>query len=105
VLAAGHPVSGAALDAPELFDVDVDQLARPLALIALDALHAQPAQPAHPDPREDARHRRKRHLEQLGDLRAGHPQPAQRRDRLHPPLRRPVGEPPTRRTAIHQAGL
>ncbi len=34
-------VAGAALDAPELFDVDVDQLARPLALVALGRLQAR----------------------------------------------------------------
>jgi hypothetical protein len=45
--------AGAALDAPELFDVDVDQLARPLTLIALGRLEPEAAQTAHPDPRED----------------------------------------------------
>jgi hypothetical protein len=33
VLAPGHAVPGAALDAPEPLDVDVDQLARVAALI------------------------------------------------------------------------
>jgi hypothetical protein len=33
VAAAGHPVPGAALNAAELLDVDVDQLARPLGSV------------------------------------------------------------------------
>jgi hypothetical protein len=35
--------AGAALDAPELFDVDVDELPGPFALIALSRLQAQPS--------------------------------------------------------------
>jgi hypothetical protein len=54
----------------------VDQLARPVALIALDGLQAQPAERAHPDPRQDARNRRKWPIEHLGDLGPGEPQPA-----------------------------
>ena len=42
VVVLAQPVAdafaGAALDAPELFDVDVDQLSGPLALIALSRL-------------------------------------------------------------------
>ena len=51
--AAGNAMAGAALDASELFDVDVDELARALALVALGRLESQPAKAAHPDPRED----------------------------------------------------
>jgi hypothetical protein len=58
--AAEDALAGAALDASELLDVDVDQLARPLALIALRGLHPQPAQPTHPDPGQDPRHRQDR---------------------------------------------
>jgi hypothetical protein len=36
--AAGDPVSGAALDAPELFDVDVHERAGPSALVAVGGL-------------------------------------------------------------------
>src|SRR5256885_1780134 len=36
--AAGDPVSGAALDAPELFDVDVHERAGPAALVAFGGL-------------------------------------------------------------------
>jgi hypothetical protein len=63
-------VARATLDAPELLDVDVDQLSGTLTLIALRRLQAQPAELAHPDPREDARDRRGRHPQRLGDLRA-----------------------------------
>jgi hypothetical protein len=102
---APDALAGAALDASELFDVDVNQLTRPSALVALRGLQAEPAEPAHPDPRQDARHRRERHREQLGDFWAGEPQPAQRGDRLDPPLRRAVGDQLGRRRAIQQPGL
>jgi hypothetical protein len=78
VVVLAQPVADAlaraALDAPELLDVDVDQLAGPLALVALRGLAPQPAELAHPDPGQDARHRRQRHAEQLGDLGAGEAQ-------------------------------
>src|SRR5215212_1919852 len=45
---AEHPVTGTR-DPAELFDVDVDQLSGPLALIALSWLEPQPPDPAHPD--------------------------------------------------------
>ena len=53
-LAAQDAVAGAG-DAPELLDVDVDQLARALALIALGGLKAQAPESAHPDPLKDPR--------------------------------------------------
>ena len=53
VLAASHAPAGAALDAPELLDVDVQQFARPLALVALSRVEPEPAQAAHTDPRQD----------------------------------------------------
>jgi hypothetical protein len=78
VVVLAQPVADAlaraALDAPELLDVDVDQLAGPRALVALRGLAPQPAELAHPDPGQDARHRRQRHAEQLGDLGAGEAQ-------------------------------
>jgi hypothetical protein len=70
------------VDASELLDVDVDELAGSSALVALRGLQAEPAELAHPDPRQDARDRRERHPEQFGDLGAGEAQPAQRGDRL-----------------------
>ena len=45
----GDAFAGAALDAAELLDVDVDQLARPLALVAHRGLEAEAAELAHPD--------------------------------------------------------
>jgi hypothetical protein len=74
------------MDASELLDVDVDQLARPLSLIALRGLQPEPSQLAHPDPGQDPRHGRDSHPEQLGDLGAGQAHATQRGDRLDPPL-------------------
>src|ERR1700733_8288108 len=76
-----HTMSGTR-DPTGLLDVDVDQLARPLALIAPSRFETEPAELAHPDPGQDPGHGRERHPEALGDLRAGEPQPAQGSDRL-----------------------
>jgi hypothetical protein len=62
-------------DPAELLDVDVDQLAGPVALVALWRLDPDPAELAHPDPGEDARDGRERHPERLCDLRAREAQP------------------------------
>ena len=103
--AAGHALARAALDASELLDVDVDQLARPLALVADGGLQAQrpslpiPSRVRIPDTVESG------HLEQLGDLRAGEPQPAQRGDRLDPALVGAIGDDLGRRGPIQQPGL
>jgi hypothetical protein len=106
VLAPGDAVSGAALDAPELVDVDVDQLAGMAALVAVRRLRwLQPRQLAQPDPRQDARHRGERHREHLGDLRPGHAQPPQRGDRLHAVLAGSRRLARRRRRAIAQARL
>jgi hypothetical protein len=79
------------LDAAELLDVDVDQLAGDLAFVTLRGLQTQPAEPAHPDLREDPRHRRHGPSENLGDLRPGEAQPSQRSDRLDRALVSAVG--------------
>jgi DNA invertase Pin-like site-specific DNA recombinase len=50
-------------------------------------------------------HGRERHVEALGDLRAGEPHPPQRRDRLDALLTSPVRDPMRRRGAITQPGL
>jgi hypothetical protein len=47
-LHAGDSFAGAALDPPELFDVDMDQLAGPLALVALGRRQTQAPELAHP---------------------------------------------------------
>jgi hypothetical protein len=59
----------------------------------------QPGELAEPDPGQDSLHRRERHAQALGDLQTGHPQTAQRRDRLDPILRSRVGPPSTTRLA------
>jgi hypothetical protein len=79
-------LAGAALDAAELLDVDVNELARALALVTLRRLEPEPPELAHPDPRQDPGDRRLRHRQHLGDLGAGHAQPPQRRDHLDAPL-------------------
>ncbi len=77
--AAGDALACAAVDAPELLDVDVDQLARSLALIAHRGLQPEPAELAHPEPLagppQIVEHRQP---EQIGELGGGEPQPAQR---------------------------
>jgi hypothetical protein len=52
---AEDALAGAALDAPKLLDVDVDQLARALAFVALGRLEPEAAELAHPDPGQDPR--------------------------------------------------
>jgi hypothetical protein len=95
---------GTAMDASELLDIDVDQFARDLALIALGGLQSEPAQLAHADPREDPRGRRDRPIEDLGDLRARKAQAAQRRDRLDRPLVAAIGDHAGSRRTINQPG-
>jgi hypothetical protein len=102
VQAVADTLAGATLDAPELLDVDVDQLAGAGALIAQRRLEPQPPELAHPEPGQDPRHRRQRHPRQLGDLSASEAKPAQRGDRLDPPLIDAVGHHDGRRRAIHQ---
>jgi hypothetical protein len=55
---SGDAMSGAAMDAPEFLDVDVDQLTRALAFVAHCWFQADPSELAHPDPGQDPRHRR-----------------------------------------------
>jgi hypothetical protein len=62
-------------------------------------LEVDPAELAHPDPGQDPQHRGERHAGQLGDLGAGEPQPAQRRNRLDPALIGAVGHHEGRREA------
>jgi hypothetical protein len=72
VLEAADAVAGAFVaDAPELFDVDVDQLTGHLPFVALGGLETDAAELAHPDPRKDLADRRQGHVQRLGDLRAG----------------------------------
>jgi hypothetical protein len=89
----------------KFLDVDVDQLARALALIALGGLEPQPAQAAHANPGQDPRDRRGCHPQQLGDLRTAKAQPSQRGDRLSAQLVGAIGEVLGRRAAIQQTAL
>jgi hypothetical protein len=72
----------ATVDPSELFDVDVDQFARPLSLVAHRGLEPQPPELAHPDLGENPRHRGDGHAERLSDLWTGEPQSSERSDRL-----------------------
>lgn len=92
-------------DLAEFLDVDVNELAGTLALVALNGLQAEPAEAPHPDPGQDSRDRRERHPERLGDLGTAQAQTAQRRDRLDTLLVGAVGDPVRRRGAIQQAAL
>jgi hypothetical protein len=83
---AGHTLASARADASELLDVDVEQLAWASSLVVLCGLHAEPAELAHPDPGQDPGHGQERHVERLGDLRTGHPQPSERSDHLEAAL-------------------
>jgi len=74
--AAAPALADAALDPAELLDVDVHELAGSRALIAHAWLASDPSQPAHPDPGQDPGDGRERHRERLGDLGAGHSEPA-----------------------------
>ena len=102
--AAADAVADAA-DAAELLDVDVDQLAGPLALVADRLLEPDSPQPADPEPRQDPGDGRERHLQRLGDLRSGHPQPAQLDDDGNPLLLGAVRDTTRRRRAIKETGF
>src|ERR1700740_2555498 len=102
---ASDALAGAALDASQLLDVDVDQLAGALALVAPCGLEPQSSELAHPDPGKDSRDRGERHPEDLGDLRAREAQPPQRRDRLDSLLLGAVRDRIRRRGAVEQPEL
>jgi len=83
---AGNAVAWSC-DLAELLDVNVDELARPLLLVAVGRLERlQPRELAEPDPGQDPRNRRGWHSQRLGDLNAAHPQPPQDRDQREPLL-------------------
>jgi hypothetical protein len=71
-LDAGDPPAGAAMDATKLLDVDVDQLARDLALAALRWLQPEPSEAANADPREDPESGRSRISAISGPAMSGH---------------------------------
>ena len=93
-------------DPAELLDVDVDQLTGPGALIAADRLRwLQAGELAEADPLEHGRDGRGRHLQGLGDLRAGQPHPPQSGDRLHALGRGGVVDVLWRGAAVQQPSL
>jgi hypothetical protein len=93
-------------DPAELLDIDVQQLARPLALVAIGRLGGlEPGELAEPDPGQDALHRGERHPERRGDLGASQAHPPQGRDRLDPILRRRACLASRGRGTIGQSGL
>jgi len=82
-LSTANALACTALDAAELLDVDVDQLAGTPTLIAVGRLgRLQPRELAQPDAQQHRRDRRQRHPQTERDLRPSHPQPAQQHDRL-----------------------
>src|SRR5437588_6048787 len=103
--AVADAFAGATLDAAELLDINVDELAGSLALVALCRLECEPAEPAQPDPGQDAGDGRERHLEEFGQVRAGEAQPPERGDRLDAVLGRAIGEVDRRRRAVEQPEL
>jgi hypothetical protein len=81
---AGDAVADA-VDAAELFGIDVDQLAGTLALVAdCRRLRVEMAQATQPEPAQHHANRRARHGELASDLRAGHALPAQPLDLGNP---------------------
>jgi hypothetical protein len=93
-------------DLAQLLDVDVDQLARALSLIAIRRLdRLQSREPAEADPPQPTRDGRERQTEALCDLSRGHPQASQRLDRLDAVCRQLRGPRLGRRTAVEQARL
>ena len=104
-MAADDPVAGAAVDPSELLDVDVEELAGAGALVALGGLQAEAPEAAETGAGEDPRDRRLGHLEDLGDLGAGHPQPAEGADHLDAVLGGAVVDAVGCRGAVEQARL
>ena len=103
--AARNAARRATLDLAQLLDVDVDQLTRPLSLVANSGLEAEASELAHADPREDPRDRGERHPERLGDLRACEAQPTQGGDRLYALLIGAVRDRAWCRGAVEQPEL
>src|SRR5262249_32960604 len=67
--AAADAPAGAPLDAAELLDVEMDELAGAGALVAERGFEPEPAEPAHAAAGQDPRNGRERHPERLRDLR------------------------------------
>jgi hypothetical protein len=99
---AGDAVADA-LETPELFDVDVDQLAGVLPLIALHRLGGlKVAHSAQSDAPEDTADGRRRDACELGDMLSGEALATQRNDFIAHRLRRWLAEPMRARRNVHQ---
>ena len=93
------------IELAELFDVDVDQLARPLALVSAGRLgRLEGAQLVEAQALEDAADGGRRDADFGGDRLAGQALAAQRFDALDHGLRRRLAQPIGPRAAILQAG-
>src|SRR5208282_3209679 len=107
---AAPPVAGIAgdavpnrLDTAELLDIDMDQLAWPLALVAHRRRFGfERRQPAQPEAAQDLADRRNRHAELPRDRRTAQPLSPQPLDLDNPLGRGAVSAAPWRRAAISQ---
>jgi hypothetical protein len=102
LLAVADAPAGTTVDAAELLDVDVDELARLCVLVADWLLEPDPAELAHPVSLEHDRDGRQRHPQRLGDLGRRHPQLPQRHDHRDPVSRCAVSDPPRRRRPVRK---
>ena len=94
------------IEACELLDVEMDELARSLMLVAVDRLERiQAGATTQTRPFQDQRHRRECHPQHLGDLSRRHPQPPQPQYRLDTVGRRPARLPQRSRGAVEQTSL
>src|SRR5258705_11220525 len=108
-IALTGPIAGDAMadtiELTELFDVDVDQLAGPLTLIAAHRFGGlQGAQSIEAQPLEDAAHRGGRDTDVGGDRLAGQALAAQAFNTVAPRLRRRAIQPLGPRAATRPAG-
>jgi hypothetical protein len=102
---SGDPVARAD-DPPELFDVDVQQLAGMSALIAVGRLgRLKPAELAQADAPQHGRDRRQRHVQTPGNLGPGHPHTPQGSEHLDAILTGAMRHRPRRRRPINQPCL
>jgi hypothetical protein len=91
------------VEAGQLLDVDVEELARARVLVAVRRLERlEPRALAEADPLQDRGDGRERHRQDRGDLGGRHPQPPQQLDRPHPLGGRPPRDPSRGRGTIAQ---
>lgn len=96
-------LAGSALDPTKPLDIDVDELARPRALVTDRLLEPDPAQPSHAPAREHRGNGRGRHRQCLRDLRGRKTQAAQSHDHVDSFRRSAISDPPRRRRTIVKA--